>query len=153
MKTSLIGRSRFGGSSTLLVVLAVTIGILLALAFGGLWLLSSPDAPASVVLPTFALVSPPVFSAAACGVLVDPKTLGGPRHPEDSVERHWIDVAGRGALFDVMGLAGLGLVVLTFAENSGFEMRSSTVLFIVVVVSMLDFAVRNWWHSRMAHRG
>lgn len=148
MKRSRWGRSRFGGSSAVLISISLAIGAAVSTAAGALFVaLGDVERPvlAFALMVTFTL---PTAAALGWALLVDRATLDGAADkPEDSVESAWYDKAASGAFGDVLLVGGLGAggFTLTWIEGPLTWALSALVLF-----AMLDFAVRYQWLKRAA---
>ncbi|MEE6281930.1 hypothetical protein [Georgenia sunbinii] len=88
-----------------------------------------------------------VFSAAMVGplyalswlLLVSSLVVEEDPHVEENVELRWAQRAAFGAFLDVLGTCGVALAALSI---SGLEVAGATVLLAVVVLGMIDVAVR-----------
>ncbi|MGM1029706.1 MAG: hypothetical protein ACQEWM_07505 [Actinomycetota bacterium] len=139
--TSMWGRARIGGRRHSALLIAVPIGIVLALGVGALaaWFGAAGRDPLAGAV-AFALATVWPLVALAWILVVDRTTIRGALdRPEESVESAWIDAASQGAFRDTLGIAGLGAAALFV---SGAEVPGSFALLAVVVVMMASFGIR-----------
>lgn len=123
------------------MAVAAPAGVLLgvALALAAVWLGVAGPNPV-VGGAAFALC----LSVPAAGLVyvavVDRSTLrGAVERPEESVESKWYGRAAAGALTDVVLLAGVGAMLVSFLDTA---LDDALLLGAVVAVAMLSFAVR-----------
>ncbi|MGP9780852.1 hypothetical protein ACT3UQ_00080 [Glutamicibacter sp. AOP12-B1-11] len=140
------GRSRFGGGSAALIITSLLVGLVLS-AGGGL-LFARLNFPENFVLAALVMMAGllPVLSVACWALLLDRDTLrGATKNPEISVESQWYDKAAVGVFQDLLLVCGLGGAVFSFLQ---FQASIGLVLAGVVMVAMVDFAVRYWLIKR-----
>lgn len=112
------------------VVAAAAVGLAAGAARGEqFWL-------AAVV---FALCSLPVLVALGWAVLVSPPGAGAEVHAEENVERRWLATAQEGAFLDLLTTAGVALAAVSI---SGLQVGAAPVLTGIVLLAMVDVAVR-----------
>jgi hypothetical protein len=142
------GRARFGGSSTTLLAVSLTIGVLVSAGLGGLFLVLGTAANPVLAFSVVGVVTLPVTAALGWVVLVDRSTLAGALdRPNDSIESAWYDKAASGAFGDILIVGGLSAGGLGLA---GIEAPLTWALSALVLFAMLDFAVRYLWLKRSA---
>ncbi|MGO2051965.1 hypothetical protein ACT3UD_09890 [Glutamicibacter sp. 287] len=141
------GRSRFGGGSAALIITSLLVGILLS-AGGGL-LFARLNFPENFVMAALVMMAGllPVLSVACWALLLDRDTLrGATKNPEISVESQWYDKAAVGVFQDLLLVCGLGGAVFSFLQ---VQASIGLVLAGVVLLAMVDFAVRYWLIKRV----
>jgi len=142
------GRARFGGGSTALLVVSLTIGVLVSAGLGGLFLVLGNTQHPALAFSVVVLGTLPVTAVLGWAVLVDRSTLAGAlEKPEDSIESAWYDKAASGAFGDILIVGGLGAGALGF---TGTEAPLTWALSALVLFAMLDLAVRYLWLKRSA---
>ncbi|HRO31447.1 MULTISPECIES: hypothetical protein [Micrococcaceae] len=142
------GRARFGGSSTTLLVVSLTIGALISAGLGGLFLVLGTTQDPILAFSVVFVVTLPVSAALGWAVLVDRSTLAGALDkPEDSIESAWYDKAASGAFGDILIVGGLSAGGLGLA---GVEAPLTWAISALVLFAMLDLAVRYVWLKRSA---
>ncbi|HJX77398.1 hypothetical protein [Glutamicibacter sp.] len=134
------GRSRFGGSQAMLIIVSLLAGAVLSLGAGLLF--ATLNFPGDFVLAALIMAAGllPVLSVGCWALLLDRSTLrGATKNPEISVESQWYDKAAVGVFQDILLVCGLGAAVLSF-----IEVQASTGLILagVVGLAMADFGVR-----------
>ena len=123
-------------AAVLALVLAATLGALAGLFRGDDFWLAAGVFAASTLGPSAALSW--FLLVARHVVVVD-------AHPEENVERQWLDRAASSALTDLVIAAGVALVALSV---TGLETSGSAVLVAVVVLGLADVTVRYLTISR-----
>lgn len=134
------GRSRFGGSQAMLIIVSLLAGAVLSLGAGLLF--ATLNFPENLVLAALIMTAGllPVLSVGCWALLLDRSTLrGATKNPENSVESQWYDKAAVGVFQDILLVCGLGAAVLSFIE---VQASIGLVLAGVVALSMADFGVR-----------
>lgn len=140
------GRSRFGGSQAMLIIVSLLAGAVLSIAAGLLF--ATLNFPGNFVLATLIMAAGllPVLSVGCWALLLDRSTLrGATKNPEISVESQWYDKAAVGVFQDVLLVCGLGAAVLSFIE---VQASIGLILAGVVGLAMADFGVRYWLIKR-----
>ncbi|WP_218220011.1 hypothetical protein [Nesterenkonia sp. Act20] len=148
MKRSRWGRSRFGGSSAVLVSVSLGIGAAISAAAGALFVTLSDSERPILAFALMVTLTLPTAAALGWALLVDRATLiGAADKPEDSIESTWYDKAASGAFGDILLVGGLGAggFALTWIEGPLTWALSGLVLF-----AMLDFAARYQWLKKAA---
>ncbi|MFC6147093.1 hypothetical protein [Corynebacterium nasicanis] len=149
MNTSRFGRARFGGGPVTLLLTTLLLGLVLAALIGALGTVINSQDSTWLVASVFALTSLPVTLALTWVLLVDRSTLTGALdNPEDSVESHWLNRAARGAFFDIMTVAGLGIIAFLLAESLGWSLNGSGTLLLLLLLGWFDFGLRYWVQQR-----
>lgn len=142
------GRARFGGSSTTLLLVSLTIGALVSAGLGGLFLVLGNTANPLLAFCLVVVATLPVTAVLGWAVLVDRSTLAGAiDKPDDSIESAWYDKAASGAFGDILIVGGLSAGGLGLAR---IEAPLTWALSALVLFAMLDFAVRYLWLKRSA---
>ncbi|MGO2031856.1 hypothetical protein ACTXJX_14345 [Glutamicibacter ardleyensis] len=137
------GRSRFGGSQAMLIIVSLLAGAVLSAALTLVWWNFGPSGdPQRRLLAAlaFGLIMLPAMFGLCWVLLLDRSTLrGATKNPEISVESQWYDKAAVGVFQDILLVCGLGAAVLSFIE---VQASIGLVLAGVVALSMADFGVR-----------
>lgn len=120
-------------------VLAVFLALVLAAGAGILAALFRPEDPWLVGVVFAAATSGPMFGlmwfAFVSRFVVEEEQA----HAEENVERRWADRASFGTYCDLLGAAGVALVVLSI---TGWQVSANAALLAVVLLGMVDFAAR-----------
>ncbi|MGH3653860.1 hypothetical protein [Glutamicibacter sp.] len=137
------GRSRFGGSSALLIFLSLSGGLMLSAALALVWWMFGAEADqqrrilAGVV---FAVLMLPAASALCWVFMLDRDTLAGAvSDPDSSIEGKWYEKAVFGAFHDLIAICGLGALALGILR---IDVDPVTMLVGVVVLAAVDTVVR-----------
>lgn len=135
-----LGRPRFGGGPALLLILSAVAGLLISVAIGFAAARFRPDDPTATIVLIFAVTCFPVGAALAWTVLVDRRSLpSATGRPEDTIERHWADIAARGAFLDLLIFCGLGATALAV---TGVEFQAHAALTLAIALGGADFWAR-----------
>lgn len=142
------GRSRFGGTSTTLIITSIALGILLAAGVGALFAtFYKTEQPLLAFAIMMVGVTAP-FGAMVWAILVDRSTITGvTRRPAESVESKWYDQAASGTFTDILLIMGVGATVVTVFR---FEVNSGLLLAALIIIMMADFGLRYLVMSRRA---
>ncbi len=110
------GRSRFGGSPGVLIVVSLLVGAVLVAGIGWLAMLVEPGSENPWLLFwVTAIVTWPFGAILVWALLVDRSTLSGALDdPELSVESRWYDKAASGAFHALIVALGLGVAAFQF---------------------------------------
>lgn len=139
---SRLGRARFGGGTTTLVLGALAAGLAAAAVVAGLvvWISRPPTGWTWLIVTVTVTSTLPALTVFGWLALVDWGSLPTRgAHPEESVESSWLQRAGCGALGDLLVLAAIGSAVVAFAFPA---VNPSLVLGLVPVVGILALGVR-----------
>lgn len=142
------GRTRWGGSTALLLSTSTAVGLVIASGVGGLfaWLggLEQPLLGFTVLTIT----TLPVATTLSWALIVDRATVTGmTRSPEHSIESTWYEKAASGAFGDVLVITALGSAGFAFLR---VEAPVTWILFAMAVLTILDFAARYLWLRKAA---
>lgn len=142
---SRFGRPRFGGGARTLLLACLGAGLLAATALAGViaWLTPSPGTWAAAAAAL--LASLPAFTMFAWSLVVDPRSVTVPAHPEDSVESNWLQRAATGAFSDLLVLSAVATAVLAWLEP---PVSPSLLIGCVPIVGLLCFGIRYLTLSR-----
>lgn len=135
------GRSRFGGSSTTLIVTSLAIGTILALTIAWLISLTKPDyqGPGWLIYVICIFVMLPVTAGATWALLVDRSTLAdAPDDPDSSVEAGWYNKAATGAFHTLISALGIGALVFSLVD---IDIPTSVLLMIYCGIAAVAFAI------------
>ncbi|WP_127126862.1 hypothetical protein [Georgenia sp. SYP-B2076] len=119
-------------------VLAAGFGLVLATGLGALAGTFRPE-QFWLVGGVFALCTFAPMAALGWLLFVSRHTVEREPHAEQSVERSWLERAQSGAFLDVLIATGVGLTTLAITD---LDVSGTTVLTAVVLLSMVDAAVR-----------
>lgn len=137
------GRSRFGGSTALLIILSLLGGLVLSAAMALIWWTFGPEADQQRKMLAglvFALLMLPAASALCWVFMLDRDTLAGAvRDPDSSIEGKWYEKAVFGAFNDLIALCGLGAMALGLLR---IDVDPVMLLVGVVLLAAVDVLVR-----------
>lgn len=137
------GRAKLGNGRIPAMAIAVPGGLLFGcvLALVAVWVgAAGPNPLLGWTVFTLCLTVPGAMLAWV--LVLDRSTLqGAAEQPEESVESRWYLRAAAGAQTDVIMLAGVGVLVLTFV-SAGIDLDPRLVLAGVIGVSFVSFAIR-----------
>lgn len=134
------GRSRFGGSQALLIIVSLLGGVVLSLGVGAIFARMKYPEDFALAMLVAAAAFLPVLSVICWALLIDRETLRGAiKNPEISVESQWYDKAAVAVFQDLILFCGLVGGVLSFIGTSA---EIGLVLIAVLVLAMADFGVR-----------
>lgn len=134
---SIIGRSKFGGSSTALGLVSLAGGVAIAGALAGLFYAVVDQNP--LVFAIFIPVALPVAAALVWALMVDRTTIrGATLNPEASVESSWYDQATSDTYHATLFAAGIVALVSVFAP---VEVPLSIAAAVLVVFLMGVFCI------------
>lgn len=120
-------------------VLAVVLALVLAAGAGSLASLFRPEDPWLVGLVFGAAMGAPLYGFTWFLLIANFVVEEEPAHAEENIERRWVDRASFGTCCDLLGSAGVALAVLSI---TGWQLSANVALLAVIVVGMVDFAVR-----------
>lgn len=137
------GRTRFGGSPALLIVLSVLGGLILSAAIAWLIWQFGPDAVVqrkALAAVVAGLVMLPATFALCWVIMLDRDTLAGAvKDPDSSIEGKWYDKAAFGAFHDLIAVCGLGAMALSLLP---IDVVPAMALCGVVMFAAVDTTVR-----------
>jgi len=137
------GRVKFGGGRFSALAVAIPIGLILGIALGvlavGLGVAGTDPVMGGIV---FSLCLSAPTTALAYALMVDRDSLAGAAEsPEDSVESGWYEQAAAGALTDIVALAGVTALILTYIPGDQ-SVDPSLLLIGVVGVAFASVGIR-----------
>ncbi|QUW18274.1 hypothetical protein [Agrococcus sp. Marseille-Q4369] len=137
---STIGRARFGGGTSALVLVSLLIGLAISSGLGGLYAWIGETGEAWVRFAIVAVVTLPVSAMLPWALLVDRSSLKGSiERPEDSIESRWYAKAAEGTMHDVLITVGIGAALFSFTQ---LQVNTGILLIVLGTMVMADFGVR-----------
>ncbi|MFH0411431.1 hypothetical protein ACG98H_06070 [Corynebacterium sp. L4756] len=115
---SRFGRSKYGGTSTALMVGSFAAGLVVSVAIATvLWAIIQPPESTALYLGVFTLCLFPVAMAASWAFLVDRNTIrGATENPENSIESTWYDNAAQSTFHIILVAIGALGVASVFTD-------------------------------------